>query len=85
MFRKAGIQVCVEVQTSGDPLPKKVRDYSLWLDIQHPFKLHITFLTKPVCRKLSHIFQGPAPFMIWGWGRRKSEKKNGGPSPGKKN
>ncbi len=35
--------------------------YFLRLGIQHPFKLHITLLTKLIVDRVSRRFQGPSP------------------------
>ncbi len=38
-------------------------DYFLRLGIQHPFKLHITLLTKLIVDVVSRRFQGPSPVL----------------------
>ncbi len=37
----------------------KENNYFLRLGIQHPFKLHVTLLTKLIVDVVSHRFQGP--------------------------
>ncbi len=42
---------------------QQVINYFLRLGIQHPFKLHITLLTKLIVDRVSRRFQGPSPVL----------------------